>query len=321
MSGDLAQEYTAARDGAALVLLPDRAVVAVTGPLRQKFLHNLLSNAVLDRKPGEGCQASLMDVKGHLLALLRVQVTSDAVLLEVPTDAADRIEALLVHYRVAAPVRFARPAMAVLALLGPQATAVLQRAGLALPVLAPDAHVEGMLAGVTLRVGRGGDLPAEGLVLHVPTESAAVVESALVAAGALKVGRDTFDTLRVEDGRPWYGVDVTEDNLLHETGLVSQYHSSTKGCYVGQEVIARLEARGGNVNKRLRGLTLSAPAARGAAVFAEDKEIGRITTAARSPRLGPVALAYVHRNQAEPGTAVSVGGEPATVVQVPFPPA
>ena len=357
MSGDPGLEYAAAREGAALLLLPDRAVIAVTGPLRQKFLHNLLSNAVEGRKPGEGCQAALMDVKGHLLALLRVQVTSDAVVLEVPADSAERIEALLVHYRVAAPVRFARPAVTVLALLGPQANAVLERAGFAVstpaasstpaapptpaasfplavspaaspaasptpaafPALATDAHVDGTLAGVTVRVGRGGDLPAGGLVLHVPLEAMAAVQAALVDAGAHPIGRDTFDTLRIEDGRPWYGLDVTEENLLHETGLVGQYHSPTKGCYVGQEVIARLEARGGNVNKRLRGLTLSARAVRGAAVSAGDKDIGRVTSAAVSPRLGPIALAYVHRNQAEPGTAVSVDGRTATVVEVPFP--
>jgi tRNA-modifying protein YgfZ len=100
---------------------------------------------------------------------------------------------------------------------------------------------------------------------------------------------------------------------------VSEYHSPTKGCYVGQEVIARLEARGGHVNKRLRGLTLDAPAEDGAPVRVAGKDVGRVTTAAVSPRLGPVALAYVHRNQAEPGSVVEVGGRNATVATLPFP--
>jgi glycine cleavage system aminomethyltransferase T len=88
---------------------------------------------------------------------------------------------------------------------------------------------------------------------------------------------------------------------------------------VGQEVIARLEARGGNVNKRLRGLSLGAPAEPGAPVRFDGKDIGRVTTTAVSPRLGPIALGYVHRNQSEPGTVVEVGGAPATVVAIPFP--
>jgi tRNA-modifying protein YgfZ len=319
VSAPSAEDYAAAREGAAFIALPDRALIAVTGPLRQKFLHNLLSNAVEGRKAGEGCRAALMDVKGRLLAFVRVQVTADAVMLEVPAEGRERIEALLVHYRVAAPVRFAAPAVAVLALLGPRALAVLNAAGLDLTSLALDAHATGALVGVDVRVGRGGDLPAEGYVLHVPAEQAPAVCDALRSQGAREISPETFDTLRVEDGRPWYGRDVTEENLLHETGLVSEYHSPTKGCYVGQEVIARLEARGGNVNKRLRGLTLAAPGEAGAPVRFEGKDIGRVTTAAVSPHRGPIALGYVHRNQAEPGSVVEVGGSRATVAALPFP--
>jgi folate-binding protein YgfZ len=125
---------------------------------------------------------------------------------------------------------------------------------------------------------------------------------------------DAVDTLRVEAMRAWWGSDVTEENLLHETGLVGECHSPTKGCYLGQEVVARLQARGGNVNKALRGLRLQAPVAPGAPLTVEGKEVGHVTTAAVSPRLGPVALAYVHRNHFAAGTAVEAGGVAATVV-------
>jgi folate-binding protein YgfZ len=124
--------------------------------------------------------------------------------------------------------------------------------------------------------------------------------------------------MRIEQGRPWYGVDVTEENLLHETGLVREYHSPSKGCYVGQEVIARLDARGGHVNKRLCGLRLSAPAAAGATIRAEGRDVGRVTTAGVSPRLGPVAMGYVHRSAFEPGTGVEVGGAAASVAALPL---
>jgi len=111
---------------------------------------------------------------------------------------------------------------------------------------------------------------------------------------------------------------VTEANLLHEAGLVRLYHSPTKGCYVGQENVARLEARGGHVNKALRGLRLGAPAAAGDAITAEGAEVGRVTTAAVSPRLGPIAMGYVHRSRLEPGTAVEVGGVTASVTSLPL---
>jgi folate-binding protein YgfZ len=107
---------------------------------------------------------------------------------------------------------------------------------------------------------------------------------------------------------------VTEDNLLHETGLLEALHSPTKGCYVGQEVVARLEGRGGHVNKALRGLRLGAPAAAGTPVTAAGKEVGWLTTCAVSPRLGPIALGYVHRSHFAADTAVEVDGVPARVV-------
>ena len=107
---------------------------------------------------------------------------------------------------------------------------------------------------------------------------------------------------------------MTEDNLLHETGLVAEYVSFSKGCYIGQEVVARLDARGGHVNKTLRGVTLSAPAAAGTALTLDDKEVGRITTAAVSSRLGPIALAYVHRTCLATGTVLRAGDAAATVV-------
>jgi folate-binding protein YgfZ len=140
------------------------------------------------------------------------------------------------------------------------------------------------------------------------------VWQALRAAGARPVGFDALDALRVEAMRPWYGSDVTEENLLHEAGLVGECHSPAKGCYVGQEVVARLSARGGHVNKALRGLRLSAPTASGTSLTVEGKDVGRVTTAAVSPRLGPIALAYVHRSHFGAGSTVEVDGAPATVV-------
>jgi folate-binding protein YgfZ len=210
-------------------------------------------------------------------------------------------------------VRFEERPTAVLAVIGPAAARAL-----AAPELPNEAHLARDLGGVPVRVARASDLPAGGFVVHVAPEQADAVEMTLVSRGVVPISRETFDVLRIEDGRPWYGADVTEENLLHETGLLREYHSSSKGCYVGQEVVARLEGRGGNVNKQLRGLRLHAPAAPGDAVLREGQEVGRITSAGVSPRFGPIAFAYLHRSATAPDTTLEVGGGPASLAALPF---
>jgi folate-binding protein YgfZ len=312
--GEPAAEYAAARSGAGLVDLALRGVLEASGPLRQKFLQGMLSNEVAGRRPGQGCRAALMSARGGLQALVRVLVDQSVVLLETDFDRVGPLQKTLEHHRVAAPVRFAASPGVVLALVGPQAPEVLRAAGAEpLPSAAED-HAPVALAGHAARLVKAGDLPGGGFVLHAPPEFAAAVWDSLRAAGARPVGFEALDMLRVETIRPWWGSDVTEDNLLHETGLVDECHSATKGCYVGQEVVARLSARGGNVNKALRGLRLEAPVAAGAAVTVDGKEAGRVTTAVVSPRLGPIALAYVHRNHFAAGTAVEAGGVAAIVL-------
>jgi folate-binding protein YgfZ len=312
-----ADGYAAAREAAAWADLAERGVLEVTGPQRQKFLQGMLSNDVLGRTPGTGCMAALLTVKGHIQALMRVLVTQEAVLLEIPQDRLSLVESTLEHYRVAAPVRFTARPTAVLAVLGPRAREALRDdAGAEVPDLPRESHVAVRLGGQGVLVARASDLPS-GFVVHAAPEGAASVREAL-ARRAQRLEREALDALRVETGRAWYGPDVTEENLLHEAGLVDDYHSFSKGCYIGQEVLARLDARGGNVNKKLRGLRLSAPATAGTPVRAAGKDVGRVTTAAVSPRLGPIALAYVHRDQAAPGTTLDVAGATATVVTLPM---
>jgi folate-binding protein YgfZ len=310
--------YARAREDAAFIRLPSRALLLASGPQRQKFLHGLLSNDVAGLAAGQGRRAALMDAKGHLLALLRVLVDASEVVLELPADRRDEIERLLNHYKVAAPVRFARSDDAVFGIVGPKAVERLRAWAPDVDTLEPEGHRRVDVAGATIRLARAGDLPAGGHVLHVPSAAAAAVESALAYAGVTAVDAATFDALRVEDGRPWYGPDVSIQNLLHETGLVGEYHSSTKGCYVGQEVIARLEARGANTNQRLRGVRLGAQRPAGTALHAGDKTAGVLTTTAVSPRLGPIAMGYVHRSHSEPGTVLDADGTRAEVTALPM---
>ncbi len=314
---DPAAEYAAAREGAALVVLDERGLLAASGPQRLKFLHDILSNGIQGLAAGQGCRAALMDVKGRQLAWMRVLVTADAVLLETNADRLALLEATLNHYKVGAPVRFATKPIGILALMGPEARRVLAGAGAELAELPVESHLEAAVSGHVVRVARAGDLPARGFVVHAAADALPAVSDALRGAGARVVGRATLDVLRIEEGRAWHGIDVAEENLLHETGLLQEYHSFTKGCYVGQEVVARLEGRGAHVNKKLMGLKLGAPALAGDTVTAADRDVGRVTTAGVSPRLGPIALAYVHRSVVS-GATVAVGGVAATVAQLPL---
>jgi folate-binding protein YgfZ len=311
--GDPGGEHAAARERAAVADLAVRSVLEVFGPSRQTFLHGMLSHDVAGRAPGQGCRAALLNARGAVRALVRALTDDEAVALETDLDCVGLLQEVLEHHRVAAPVRFAPRPTAVLALLGPDAPGVLRSAGEELPPEEPEAHRVTRIEGHAVRVVRAGDMPGGGFVLHTAPEAAAAVWHTLLSAGVRPLGLDALDARRVETLRPWYGSDVSEENLLHETGLVAECHSPAKGCYLGQEVVGRLEARGANVNKALRGLWLSAPAAPGTPLRADGKHVGRITTAAVSPRLGPIALAYVHRGHFAAGTVVEAAGAPATV--------
>ncbi len=311
------EEYRAATEACAVVDLPERGLIEVGGPKRIDFLQRILSNDIAGLGPGEGRLAALMNTKGHLLALMRVLVESKRALIELDRASIDRVVDSLEHYRVAAPVRFGRPEASTIALLGPGAPERLGALGLPTPQNADD-HASSSVDDSDVRVVRASDLPRGSFIIQAGSDSVKRLWRSLVDAGARPAGRRAFDALRIEQGRPLYGFDVGEENLLHETGLLGEYHSSAKGCYVGQEVIARLEARGGNVNRTLLGLRLGEPAAPGAEIVSEGAGVGHLTTTAVSPQHGPIGMGYVHRRVAEPGRRVTIAGAKATIVALPL---
>jgi folate-binding protein YgfZ len=144
------------------------------------------------------------------------------------------------------------------------------------------------------------------------------LRTALLEAGAVEIADQAAEVLRVEQGIPRHGVDMGPDNLPGEAGIVERAVSFTKGCYVGQEPVARMHHRG-RPNRHLRGLRLDAPVTAGEPLFAGEREVGRLTSAVDSPRLGPVGLGIV-RKEVEPGERVTAGagGVGATVVELPF---
>lgn len=324
--GDAAAEYAAVRKRAGLIDRRDWGVLEVTGRDRASFLHALLSNEIKALAPGQGCAATLLDVHGKVQVVLFAWVLDDRILLVVPPGMARKVAEALDHYLFSEKVslRDASEETALLLLAGPEAHAIVERIAGTRPGAAPLWHVAATIDGTPVRlVSGGGDTGEPEVWVVAAAGEGGGMWDRLVAAGAQPVGLTALESLRIEAGTPLFGHDVDETVLLPEIPAVNLL-SYTKGCYPGQEVVVRIRDRG-HVNRLLAGLVLEGDAVpeRRAAVLAGEAEIGRVTSATRSFGLGrPIALAFVRRQHAEAGTAVTVraGGRtiPARVAALPF---
>jgi tRNA-modifying protein YgfZ len=306
-------QYRELREGAGLVDRAERATLEVTGSDAAEFLQGQVTNDVEALAPGTGCYAAMLNPKGRVVADMRILRTGDEVfVLDTEAEAHEAVLKDLRMYKIGRQVQIADTTAerVVMSLLGPRAGEVAEAALGAQPALGEHASVD---AGGTLLVRT--DL---GVDLIGASESAADVRAELRDAGAREVSVQAAEILRIESGRPRHGVDLTAENLPAEAGIVERAVSFTKGCYVGQEPVARMHYKG-HPNRHLRGLRLGAATDSGTPLFAGGKEVGRITSAALSPALGPIALALVRR-EVTPGDAVSVGadGPEARVVELPF---
>jgi folate-binding protein YgfZ len=198
-----------------------------------------------------------------------------------------------------------------LSLLGPGAAAM---AGVDHLDPAEDSHIVTEIGGIAVRAVRTD----VGIDLLCEAGDTAALTQALADRGSEPVSESVADCLRIERGRPRYGVDLDDSVIPQEADLNQRAVSFTKGCYVGQETVARLFYRG-KPNRQLRGLRLSAPAQTGAEIMFADRVVGRLSSVADSPALGPIALALVRR-EAPPGSAATVGADEteAVVVELPF---
>ena len=323
--GDAGAEYRALSKGVGLI---DRSMVGkviVTGRDRQAFLQGMLTNEVKSLGPGQGTAAAFLDAHGKVMALLGVYVLEDRLWLELPPGLTEKTLQALDKFLISEKASFeaADDAFAVLAVEGPGARGLLEKLGGAALALSPYHHVEVAIAGAPIRVIHRSESGGEGFHCWTAAAHGAALWRALVVAGARPAGAEALNVLRLESGVPWYGYDVDETVIFPETRL-EPLVSYTKGCYIGQEVVARVKYRG-HVNRALSGLVLEGervPPA-GAAIVADGKEVGHVTSAVRSFALGkPIALGYVRREHFAPGSAVEVQDAgaliPAHVVELPF---
>lgn len=267
------------------------ALVWVEGPDAPGFLQGLLSNDVVALAPGSAARALLLTNKGKLQVDLRAHRDGpEAYTLVVEPAAGPGLAEALERYHFSEDLE----------LLGPEPAECLTVGGVPAP---PSA---------------GADLVVPGAVPGTWDLVGADARALLGTAGLPEAPAEALEVLRVEAGAPLLGRDVTEGNLVQEAGLESVAVSFDKGCYLGQETVARAQYRG-RVNRNLRGLRLDRPAAAGAAVHLDGREVGRVTSPVLSPGLGPIALALLPR-AAGPGAEVEVAGSgPARVVDLPFP--
>lgn len=328
--GDRAAEYETTRTAAGLFDVSHRGKVELTGPDAPSFLHNLSTNDVLNLPLGAGCEAFFTTAKAKAVAHaliyhVRVAGGRDGLWLDVAPGQAEPLLKHLDHYQIAEQVEMAdrTSAFAQLHVAGPQSRTVLEGAfGEPIPDLLPLQHMERTIGtNATCHVRRHDPLGVPGYDLVCLPQRAAEVWQKLADAGAAPAGLDTYEVLRIEAGTPVYGADVDENRFVVEVGRADAI-SYAKGCYLGQEPIVMARDRAGHVNRAFRGLKLTGPAAAGAKLVAADgKEVGVITSAVVSPRLGPIALGYVRRGHEEPRTELRVGdgaGPMAVVSSLPF---
>ena len=279
------------------------------------FLQALLTNDVGSLAVGEGAYAAYLTPQGRLIADLAVYRWPESVIADVPAPQAAVLAARFDLLVFSEDVRVSdeSAAIAQLAVIGSGAAAALERV---LDV------ANGTIASLRLRAqatsggivaARTDDIDLPSFDLFFPSDRRAEVEAALAASGIRPLRADLFEALRIDAGRPAFGVDMTEETIPLEAGLLDRAISLTKGCYVGQEVIVRVLHRGGGrVAKRLVRIVFDAPAASppagGTAILADGRDVGRVTSAARSPRIDRVvALGYVHRDVADPDREVIAG--------------
>ena len=304
-----ADALRAMTDACALVDRSERGKLALTGGEAKEFLHGQVSNDIEGLEPGTGCYSAFLTPKGKMLGDLRVLDTGDELLLDCERAALQELFNMIRRFKLGRDVELHKRTVecALLSLIGPRARAV---AGDVPPE--EHAHRTAELGGAAVRL-IATDLGVDVLCAAADAEA---VRAALLDAGAVAADADAAEIRRVETGRPRYGIDLDDSVIPQEAGLNDRAVSFSKGCYVGQETVARLHWRG-KPNRHLRGLLLDGPVETGEALVLGERQVGRLGSVVESPTLGWIALALVRR-EAEPGTELRAGERTATVVDLPF---
>jgi folate-binding protein YgfZ len=309
---ELDGQYRALREEAGY-LARERTALIIRGADTAEYLQGQLTNDTEALEREQGRYAALLDRKGHLQADMRLlHLENDAIWIDLEPGPAPGVLKHLRTYSIGRDVEVedVTEHWAITSLIGPRS---IQLAGF--EGLGPE-HAQ------RFREWDGTEVLAVatdvGLDLLTSADQAATLTELLRAAGAAEVSEQAAEIIRVESGRPRFGLDMGPESMPAEAGITERAVDFEKGCYIGQEPVARLHYRG-KPNRTLRGLRLSSPAEHGDPLLLGDREVGTVGTVCLSPALGPIALAIVRREAAEGDRlAVGAGGVTAEVVGLPF---
>lgn len=320
---DFETEYTALTTQAGLVDFSQRTLIELTGGDRAKFLHNFCTNDIKKLTPGTGCEIFLTSAQGKTTGHGYVFCEDESLILETVPDQAETILPALDRYLLRDDVALhdRSQAWSELLLAGPMAPVVLEKLGAADLPTERLTHRSATIADSTAKLRAVDWASVPTYLLQVARDDAPRLREALLAAGAIECGAEAWDAVRIEAGTPVFERDITPANLPQELDRDSLAISFTKGCYLGQETVARIDALG-HVNKMLRGIRFPAGSnvpSTGTELTAAGKVVGSVTSATYSPKLGaPLALAYVRRETNQPGTQLDSPLGPAEVVPLPL---
>jgi tRNA-modifying protein YgfZ len=321
----LDDDYQALVVGCGLIDRSERGKLALSGAGAIEFLNGQVTNELMGLRAGEGRYAAFLTPKGKMLGDLRILAVGahpredpSELLLDTERVALQALFDMIRRFKVGYEVELHKRTLelGLLSLIGPEAAVIAagERAGIDHLAEAEHASVALEIDGIATLAART-DVGVDLICDAADTERLATV---LRTRGAAPIREQAAECLRIERGRPRYGIDLDDTVIPQEAGLNERAVSFTKGCYVGQETVARLYYKG-KPNRHLRGLRLSAPAASGDELRLGDRPVGRLGSVQISPTLGPVALALVRR-EAGPGAIVNVGanGTSAEVVELPL---
>jgi folate-binding protein YgfZ len=337
----LATEYATLTESCGLIDRSERGKLALSGSSAVEFLNGQVTNELVGLSSGNGCYAAFLTHKGKMLGDLRILAVANpdqaraaageprpddkaateprALLLDTERSALQALFDMIRRFKVGYDVELHKRTLesALLSLIGPDADAITAKAFSLekdrLPA-SEHSHLLAHLGQTAVRLIRT-DVGIDALF---ETGALETVRNVLEATGAILVSEAAAEIVRVESGRPRYGIDLDEGTIPQEAGLNERAVSFTKGCYVGQETVARLYYKG-KPNRHLRGLRLSEPTKPGEPITIGERSVGTLGSSVLSPRFGPIGLALVRR-EAGPGATVSVGeqGVSAVVIEPPF---
>lgn len=307
--------------GCQLTSLPQRTIVKMTGADRISFLHNLCTNDIRKLQPGNGCEAFITDVRGKTIGHVTAHHSEDALWL---CSSPNQATTLLPHfdkYLITEDVQLSDQSenFTELAVWGAESASLLTKAGLPAPTSIHD-HADGPAGKLPCVVRRAPIDATPVFFLMTATENEQIIRTKLKEVGATEGNQAVLETLRIEQGWPRFGIDFSAENLPQELNRDAAAISFTKGCYLGQETIARIDALG-HVNRLFVGLRFPKDhiPAIGDAIVAEEKEIGHLSSVTHSSLLSTsVGLGFVRSQFATPNSQVQSKGTTCEVVAFPM---